>query len=99
MELGCWTDFSGERPLTLDIGGLKTTSLLEERPMRGVWSVNAELIRSQEDGNGIFAVSEAELGSWNIFRRRVDAIDDEGEPCLQYLGLILDALRHVNMDY
>lgn len=76
-ELGCWTDLSGERPHALDIGRGKTTSLLKGRPMCDFSSRKTELIKSREGCAGNSGLSEAELGSWKISRRRVDAIDNE----------------------
>ena len=76
-EHGCRTNLSGERPLTLDIGGSKTAFLPDGRPMCEASSEKIELIRPQEDCDGTFVVSEAELESWKISKRRVDAIDNE----------------------
>ena len=89
---------SGERPLALDIGGSKTAFLPNGRPMCEASSEKIELIRPQEDCDGTLVVSEAELGSWKISKRRVDAIDNEDEPYLQYQDPIQDALRRVNVD-
>ena len=95
-ELGCWIDLSGERPLALDVGVLRTTSLSTGKPRCGLSSGKIELVRPRDDCDGISAMSEAELGSWKMFRRRVDAIDDEVEPCLHHQNLILDASRRVD---
>lgn len=88
-EVGCRTGLSGERPLAIDIGGLKTTLLLKGRPRCDFSSEKTELIKSQEDSDGISAVSEAELGSWKISIRRVDAIDYEDAPYLQHQNLVI----------
>lgn len=96
-EVGCRTDLSGERPLAVDIGGLKITFLLKGRPMYDFSSEKTELIKPQEDSDGISAVPEAELGSWKISMRRVDAIDYQDESYLQYQDLVLDAVRRVNI--
>ena len=61
-------------------------------------SEKIELIRSPEDCDGTFVVSEAGLGSWKISKRRVDAIDNEDKSCLQYQDPIQDALRRVDME-
>ena len=88
-KLGCWTDLSGERPLTLDMGGSKTVFLLKGRPIREPSSEKTELRILQEDCVGIFGVSEAELlGSWKISRRRVDAIDNKDKTCLGSQDLV-----------
>ena len=74
---------SGERPLTLDVGGSKIAFLPNGRPMCEASSEEIELIRPQDDCDRTFVVSEAEPLSWKIFKWRVDAIDDGDKACLQ----------------
>ena len=67
--------------------------------MYAVSSEKTELVRLEDSRDGIFAVSEAEQGSWKISRRRVDAIDNDEEPCLQYQDLISDTSRRVKLSW
>lgn len=67
--------------------------------MYAVSSEKPELARLEDNRGGVFAVSEAQLESWKISRWRVDAIDNDDEPCLQYQDLISDDSRRVKSDW